>query len=175
MTAGLYKTENSELLNATVTGAHKFPGLLNTTGILTLARTTETDLDAVAEGFDALRVGTSFATPDGIIMHPTTWGIVRRSKDSTGQYLLAADPSQGWNPTLFGVPVVLTTQIAVGTVLIGDFAGSVAVYVRDGLRIETANQGSAQFTANTMLVRCEERLLLTVPRPSGLLALTNIT
>ena len=56
-------------------------------------------------------------------MHPTTWGIVRRSKDSTGQYLLAADPSQGWNPTLFGVPVVLTTQIAVGTVLIGDFAG----------------------------------------------------
>jgi hypothetical protein len=77
-------------------------------------------------------------------------------------------------PDLFGVPIVLTTQIVVGTVLIGDFAGSVAVYVREGLRIETADQGTAQWTGNTTLVRAEERLLLTVPRPTGPLSLTNI-
>lgn len=174
MSAGLFKAENNELLNATVVGGSKFAGLLNTSGILTRARTTETDLDAVATAFDDLRVGSAFAEPDGMIMHPTTWGIIRRSKDSQNRYMLQADPTQGWNPNLWGVPVVLTTQIAAGTVLVGDFSGSVAVYVRDGLRIETANQGSAQFTANTTLVRAEERLLLTVPRPTGLLKLTNI-
>jgi HK97 family phage major capsid protein len=89
MAAGLYKAENDELLNAAVGTAHKFAGLLNTTGILTLARTTETDPDIIAAGFDSLRVGSSFANPDGIVMHPTTWGIIRRMKDSTGQYLLA--------------------------------------------------------------------------------------
>jgi HK97 family phage major capsid protein len=175
MAAGLFKAENDELLNATVTGAHKFPGLLATSGILTLTRTTESNLDAVAEAFDALRVGSSFAEPDGIIIHPATYGIIRRSKDSQNRYYLQPDPTQGWNPSLWGCPVVLSTQCPVGTAVIGSFADSVVVYVRDGLRLETANQGSAQFTSNTTLVRAEERLLLTVPRPSGILKLTGLS
>jgi hypothetical protein len=41
--------------------------------------------------------------------------------------------------------------------------------------VETANQGTTQFTASTTLVRAEERPLVTVPRPTGLLKLTGIS
>lgn len=177
MTDGLIKAENDELLNATVTGAHKFPGLLNASGVLVgtpvPGTPTQTDrLDAIGAAIDGLRVGSSYTEPDGIIMHPTTWGVIRRNKDTTNQYLLS-DPGTAADPRIWGVPVVLTTQIATGTVLIGDFANSTAAYVRDGIRVETANQGSTQFVANTTLVRCEERLLVTVPRPSGLIKVTG--
>ncbi|GAB3667125.1 hypothetical protein GCM10027596_35780 [Nocardioides korecus] len=177
MTAGLVKAENAEFLTATVTGAHKFPGLLNTTGILTAAvpaTPNATDrLDSISAAFDSLRTGSSFAEPDGIVLHPADWGTIRRSKDTQNRYLLG-DPGSGTDPRIWGVPVVLTTQITQGTCLIGDFAGSTVAYVRDGIRIETANQGTTQFTTNTCLVRVEERVLLTVPRPSGLLKLTGL-
>lgn len=177
MLAGLVKAENAELLTATVTGARKFAGLLNVSGILTAAvpgTPTQTDrLDSISAAFDALRTGASFAEPDGIIMHPTDWGTVRRNKDSQNRYLLG-DPGTGTDPRIWGVPVVLTTQITQGTCLIGDFAGSTVAYVRDGIRLETANQGSTQWVTNTTLVRAEERILLTVPRPTGLLKLSGL-
>lgn len=177
MSDGLYKAENAELLTATVTGAHKFAGLLNTTGILVGTAVPGTPaqndrLDAIGAAMDALRIGSSFTEPDGIIMHPTDWGTIKRNKDSQNRYLLS-DPGTATDPRIWGVPVVLSTQMTQGTVLIGDFANSVAAYVRDGIRVETANQGTTQFTTNTTLVRAEERLLLTVPRPSGLIKVTG--
>ncbi|MDQ6875788.1 MAG: phage major capsid protein [Actinomycetota bacterium] len=174
MSAGLVKAENAELLNATVAGASKFAGMLNTTGILTRARTTEPYLDTVLLGFDDLRLGTAFAGPDGIVLNPATWGLLRRQKDGQGRYYLSPDPTADTSPNLWGVPVVLTTQIAAGTVLMGAFADSVVVYVRDGIRLDVSGYGSAQFTNNTTLVRAEERIILTCPRPSGLVRLTNL-
>jgi HK97 family phage major capsid protein len=175
MVDGLILTENAELMSATVTGAHNFPGLLNVSGILTAARTTETYLDAISAALDTLRVGTSFTHPDGIVMNPSTWGLISRSKDSQGRYLLNASPSNDTDPNIWGIPVVITTQMVAGTVLLGDFANSTAAYVRQGITVDVANQGTTQFTNNTTLVRAEERLLLTAPRPTGLLKLTNIS
>lgn len=173
MTAGLILAENNEYLNATAAGAHKYNGLLNTSGILTAARTTETRLDVISAGLDSLRVGTSYTEPDGIVMHPSTWGAVRTEKDSQNRYMLG-DPGSTTDPRIWGIPVVLTTQIAAGTVLMGDFANSTAVYVRDSIRLETAAQGQQQFTNNTVLFRAELRSLLTVPRPTGLLKITGM-
>ncbi len=177
MVDGLIKAENIELLTATVAGAHYFPGLLNTSGILVgtavPATAAQTDrLDAIGAAMDALRTGASFAEPDGIIMHPADWGTIKRNKDSQNRYLLS-DPGTATDPRIWGVPVVLTTTITQGTVLLGDFAGSTAAYVREGIRVDTTNQGENQFKGNTTLVRAEERLLLTVPRPSGLIKVTG--
>lgn len=72
------------------------------------------------------------------------------------------------------MPVVLTTQIAVGTALLGAFGASVAVYVREGIRVEVSNLGTTQFTNNTCLIRAEERLIQTVVRPTGLVKITGL-
>jgi HK97 family phage major capsid protein len=122
-----------------------------------------------------LRAGSAYTQPDGLIMNPATWGLLRRLKDSNNRYYFASDsPAVAATPTVWGVPVVTTTQIAAGTILIGDFGGSTVAYLRDGIRIDTSNQGTTQFTNNTCLVRAEERLLVTVPRPTGLLKLTGM-
>lgn len=174
MVGGLIKAENDELLNASTGGAHKWNGLLNTSGILTRAKGGDTSLDAISKAFDDLRAGTSFAGPDGIVLNPATWGNIRRLKDSNGRYYLNADPLKEQDLSLWGVPVVLTTQIAAGTALLGAFQEAVAVYVRQGIRLEVANQGDTAFTTNTTLVRAEERFILTVPRPSALVAVTGL-
>jgi HK97 family phage major capsid protein len=173
MVNGLILAENNELLNATVAGASKFPGLLNASGLLTQARGTDTNLDAISKAFDALRLGSTYAEPDGLVMHPTDWGSIRRAKDTNGRYYIQPDPTTGATQHL-GRAGGAHQQIPQGTALMGAFGESVAVYVREGIRVETANQGTTQFTTNTTLVRCEERLILTVPRPTGLLKVTGL-
>jgi HK97 family phage major capsid protein len=114
MVNGLILAENNELLNATVAGASKFPGLLNASGLLTQARGTDTNLDAISKAFDALRLGSTYAEPDGIVMHPTDWGSIRRAKDTNGRYYIQPDPTTGAAPNIWGVPVVLTSADPAG-------------------------------------------------------------
>ncbi len=174
LSAGLINAENAELLSAVVGTASQWPGMLNTSGILTRPRGTDTALDAIDRAFDDLRNGAAFAEPDGIAMHPSTYGAIRRAKDTQGRYLLNPDPTAEAAHTLRGVPVVTSTQMPTGVALVAAFSQSVQVYVREGIRVEVANQGAAQFTANTTLVRCEERLILTCPRPAGLIKVTGL-
>lgn len=174
LTLDVIDAENAELLSATKTGAHNFAGLLNTTGILTRAKATEpNNIDLLSEAFDDLRLGASYTEPDGIVMHPTDWGNLRRAKDGNGRYYLAPQPSNAAALDLWGVPVVLTSQITAGTALVGSFAEACAVGVRDGLRVEIGLDGN-DFTYNRRTIRAEERLALLVPRPTALVKVTGL-
>ena len=174
LTLDVIDAENSVLLNATAAGANSFAGLLNTSGIITRAKAAEpNNLDVLSEAFDDLRLGASFVEPDGIVMHPTDWGALRRLKDSQGRYYLAPQPNNAAALELWGVPVKLTSTIAQGTALVGSFAEACAVGVRDGLRVEVGTDGS-DFVNNTRKIRAEERLALMVPRPSALVKVTGL-
>jgi HK97 family phage major capsid protein len=174
MQAGLIKAENAELLTATVTGAHKFAGLLNASGILTRARSTENQIDTVSLAFDDLRNGASFAEPDAIVFNPTDWGNLKRLKDGNQRYYIDPSPASVAPLTLWGKKVVLTTQMTAGTALVGSFGEGAIAFVRDGIRVEMANQGTTQFTNNTVLVRCEERLTVGVVRPTCFVKVTGL-
>jgi HK97 family phage major capsid protein len=188
MQNGLIDAENAELLSAVLGAANaggdpnasRFSGLLNTSGILTRVYQVGTGaggdnpIDTISRSEDDLRNGASFTEPDGIVMHPTNWGYLKRQKDSQGRYLLSPDQQSATDPRLHGLPVVLTTKMPVGTALVGAFAESTAAYLRAGIRIDATNGGAEQFKHNTTLVRAEERLSLTVPRPAGLVKLTAL-
>lgn len=166
---------NAELLSAAGTGASRWPGLLNQTGILTRAKATETySLDVIEEAVDDLRVGTSFTEPTDIVLHPSTWGTLRRTKDVQNRYIVEPDPTAQTRLSLWGFPVTLTTAMPVGKALIGDFAGGCYAFVRQGITVDTANQGSLQFTTNTTLVRAETRLGLCVVRPSAFILASGL-
>lgn len=173
MVAGLILKESTELLTATVTGAHKFAGLLPSAGI-TRAKDVEMGYDTIALAFDDLRNGTSYVEPDGIVMHPTDWGTLRRLKDDVGRYYIDPDPSQAAPLSLWGVPVKLTTGITQGTALVGSFAEGALAFIREGIRVEVANQGTTEFTTNTTLIRAEERLSLAVVRPTCFVKVTGL-
>jgi HK97 family phage major capsid protein len=116
--------------------------------------------------------------PDASYARPVEQRLPRavvRLKDSNGRYYLTPDAlGSAADPRPWGAPVVLTTQMTAGTALLGSFSDSVVAYVRNGIRVETSGMGETQFKNNTTLVRAEARLVLTVPRPAGLVKVTGL-
>lgn len=174
MVAGVIEAENRELLSAVVGGAHMFPGLLNVAGIGTVTRdsaVSESIPDAIERATLEPRIGGSYVAPDGLVMNPTDWSAIRRTKDSDGRYIVTVDPTTPGAMTLWGLNVVLTTQIPAGTALVGAFADSTVGYIVDGLTVESDRSGD-DFDRNKTSLRAEERLILTAPRPAGLVKVT---
>ncbi len=175
MKNGLIAAENNEILNSLGTGASNWPGLLNTTGILVRAKAAETyNHEVLDEAVGDLRSGASFADPDAVVMHPLTWRLIRREKDLQGRPIVDPAPAEAGANTILGLPVVETTQMPVGTALVGAFSESVMVYLRMGIIIETSNQHLDLFQRNQVAMIAEERLILTVPRPAGLCKVTGL-
>jgi hypothetical protein len=170
--ADLVRAENAQLLLGTGTPP-AMTGMMATSGVLTRAMGADTALDAMWKAIVDLRVGTSFAEADGVVLHPNDWSGMVTAKDTTGTYILG-DPMAGTRPSLWGLPVTLTTQITEGTALIGSFKEAAEMFVRWAPRIEVANQGAEQFKNNTTLIRCEERIGLAVYRPTALIKVTGI-
>jgi len=166
-------TENGQLLNGAGVGTD-LSGMLNTTGALTRALGTDTPLDAVEQSINDLRVGSAFAVADLLVMHPTTRSKLRRQKDGYGRYLINPDPTVDEADALFGIPLVVTTTCAIGTVLVADAGKAAMVYVRQGLSIETTPYNTDDFTHNLTRFRCEERLALATPRPAAMCIVTGL-
>jgi len=165
--------ENTQVLTGDGTGQNLL-GLLNVVGILTRAKGADTNLDAMEQAIADLRTGAAFCEPDTIVIHPTSWSLIRRTKDTQGRYLLGDNPASTEANSLWGIPVLATTSMAVGTALVANLEQGAQAFVRQGFTIEMSNQSGTSFTTNTTIVRAEERLALGSPRPAALLKLTGI-
>jgi HK97 family phage major capsid protein len=176
MTRQLIDVENAELLNGSGTGGN-LTGFLNTSGILTHNFATDpagtTSLDAVELSIAQLRVGTALAEPDLLVLHPSTWAAMRRTKSTTGEYIVQPDPTRGAVNTLWGLPVLVTTQLAAGAGLLLDTTKFGKVLVREGITVKTGTDND-DFSRNITRFVIEERLTLTVERPSAVLAIAGL-
>jgi HK97 family phage major capsid protein len=85
------QTEEAELLSGDGTGQH-LTGLLNTSGIQTQAKgsatPTATNVNAIYNAITKIRVN-SFLEPDGIIVHPNDWQIMRLTRTRTASIMPA--------------------------------------------------------------------------------------
>ncbi|MDP9343041.1 MAG: phage major capsid protein [Actinomycetota bacterium] len=171
--AGLIQAENDQLLNGNGT-APNLTGLLATTGILTRARGTEAQIETLFSATSDLRTGAAYTEPDVIILNPANWSTVRLTKDSTGRYL-AGDPLDPAPSRLWSAPVVLTTQMPAGTGIVANLKLAATAYVRESPRVDTnPNGGLAEWKANIVLFRAEERLALAVERPKAIVKVTGL-
>jgi hypothetical protein len=158
-------------------------------------------LDCLAKAFTDVRTGSAFADPDLVIMHPSTLGALRRSKDAEGRYILdllagpmnltaygqpttgpANEPSEysivpqgmpGSSGTLWGATIYTTTQIAAGTAVVASVkAGAGIFWQRLGML--------AIFDPYTLLTNneyrwiIEERIAYNCPRPAALNLVTGL-
>lgn len=167
--------ENAALLSATGTGASTFKGFLTATGTQTIAASGGyagfTNLDLIGAAMDNLRASGRLVQPTGIVMHPTTWGAIRRSKaGGTGDYLIGA-PTLVGPMTLWGIPVVVTTQVPTTKALIANFGEAATVHVRAGLTVRSNPNGSG-FRNNVVEFVAEERIALTITAPSAVCVAT---
>jgi HK97 family phage major capsid protein len=159
------------LLNGNGT-APNLLGLLNVSGILTRARGTDSNLDALLKSVTDLRAGSSFVVANAVCMHPSNFETVRLSKDAQGAYLLG-NPRSPEPPQLGRARFVVTTRMPAGTALVGNFRAAARVLVRAEPTIEIQPLVQAPPT-NENLVICEERLGLAVPRPTALVKITGL-
>lgn len=173
MAAGVIFEENHQILSGNGV-APDLTGILNTAGIQTRAKSTERSIETIELAATDLRKGSSYLEADGIVMSPTTWSLIRRTQDDQHRYL-AGDPTQADGHQLWGVPVVITSAIADNTAIVANFQHSCLAWVRSGIQVQIAWQGSTQFKNNTTLVRCEERIAFGVTRPTGIVKVTGLT
>jgi hypothetical protein len=164
--------ENWQLLNGDGTGDNLL-GLLNQTGTLSRAKgASDTALDVLEQGITDLRNGPSYCEPDAIIINPSTWSAIRRTKNTLGNYVLG-DPGQTTVSDVWGVPVLQTTQILPGVVVMGNMELATEAFVREGITINMTNSSDNDFTNGKVKIRAEERLTLGVARPTALNILTG--
>jgi len=125
--------------------------------------------------------GSALLEPEWSVMHPDDWRDIRLLTDTAGQYF-GGGPFQGpyGNGVNYGAsgqltgaidslwskPVYLSPLVGSGTALIGS-SQAAQVWNRGGVRVESTNSHSGNFTLNLSVIRAERRLGLTVYRPTG--------
>jgi HK97 family phage major capsid protein len=133
--------------------------------------------------------GSSHLEPDTVVIHPTNWQAIRTAKDSSGQYYgggpfygpyggpqgPASSSQFSTAEQLWGMRVVVTSSITVGSALIGAFGTGAAIHRKGGMKVEATNSHSTFFATNITAIRAEERLALCVYRPTAFCVVKDLT
>lgn len=169
---GLQLEEDLQILSGTGTG-NDLLGILNTPGIQTQARGSDTDIDAIRKAMTKSYL--SYYEPTGIVLHPTNWETIELAKDSQGRYLLFQFAIDGVsNPQLWRLPVAVTPAMTLNTGLVGSFGLGAQLYDRQEANIRVAEQHADYFVRNAVVILAEERLALTTIRPQSFISVTGL-
>jgi HK97 family phage major capsid protein len=165
----------------------EFNGLLATSGTLAQDATGLSFADALSLAYVQIRTGASFAEPDLVITSPATAAAAAlRSKSTTGAYIFdvvrgPGSLNQQNEFDVFGVRTVTSTQCPDGTAIVLSRHGGGAVgWIRMGLEVMynpyggTTGAGTDLWRTNQYSWRAEERVSLSVPRPSSVAIVTNL-
>ena len=106
-------------------------------------------------------------TSDNILMHPTDFHKILALKDADNRYL-KDQVYQGLQPTLMGVPIKLSTAMAEGEFIAGNFGQASQIWIRDNVAVEFFEQDSDNVQKNFITVRVQERLAQTTYLPNAL-------
>jgi len=157
-------------------------GLANVSGIQTIdagVNGAQPSLDQVADAIGLLEGVNTTAT--AIVMPPRTFAKLRKVKDTTGAYLLAA-PTDATGLRLFGVPVLVSAQLSVteaaGTAgAVGSsmyvYNAAQVVYVRR-TDVELELDRSRLFNSDQSELRAKARGDLIVPNPTAVVRVTHV-
>ena len=155
----LYNTEDTQLLTGSGSGVNLF-GLA--TGAQTDADIPATFTVATPNYWDCIlasfaTIATSKAKANAILMNPADVYLMAAAKGSNGQYVA---PIFWVNnvPTLFGVPITMTTAVTAGTFYTADTNKAGMLFQRKAPSIRFFDQDSDNVQKNLITVRVEEEL-----------------
>lgn len=154
--------------------------LLGTSGIQTAnwpKTATFTDIsldiaDAVANAIADVQEMSGYEA-DGVVITPTLWKKLRIGHFNNGEYVGGGYFEQGARPTLWGLPVAVSSQLTAGHILVGAFGTCASLVTKaDGVSVQATNTDQDDFVKNLMTIRAEVREKLAVRRPAGFVDLT---
>ena len=162
-------------------------GFLNKTGINTFNYanyTPATGLKRIGQVLEAITEiqKDSFLNPDAILMHPSDWyqvitetSAVTTSGSHNPLFVGAGDFGSSVAATLWGLPVVPTTQLSAGTALVGVFGGGQACHLvaRQGMEVSMSDSHDANFVKDIVVMKASVRIGLPIYRASAFCSITN--
>lgn len=165
LTYGLKLEEEDQLLNGSGTSGN-ISGIL-TSGNFTAynrAATGDTKLDALRKAIT--QAALSEYTADTVVLNPADWEAIELLKASDGQYIMA-NPMDLAGPRIWGKRVVATNSIGAGTFLVGAMTLGAQIWDRMDAAVQISYEDGDNFKKNMATLLAEERLALTVYRPSA--------
>lgn len=105
--------------------------------------------------------------PSAVLMNPADWAALSLEKDAQKRYLIG-DPASATAPRIWGVPVVVSAQVAKGKFMVGDFKSAGTVFTRQGVTVEAFEQDADNVEKNLVTVRAECRKALAIEHPLAL-------
>jgi HK97 family phage major capsid protein/HK97 family phage prohead protease len=172
--------EDNHLINGLGT-SNQIRGVLAVSGIQTQAYATDI-FTTVHKAKTKVNSTPGFVgNADTIVIHPSDYQNARLTKDSNGQYLLGG-PSFGQygvggvviEPPIWGLRPIITTAIAQGTAIVGNFKAGATLYRKGGVTLESTNSDASDFKYNRICIRAEERLALVPWKPKAFCKITGI-
>ena len=173
---GLHYRETQQVLVGNGT-APNMRGILNTTGIQNLDATYFTGAPVAGvgtgvENYNRILRGktlvqtTGLAVPTFYVINPSDWEGMIAAVNTAGVFYGGGPFAVPSPPRIWGLPVVLASQITAKTVLVGD--GTMAtIWDRMAAQVFVADQHADFFIRNIFVLLAEERIALTVHRPAA--------
>lgn len=103
-----------------------------------------------------------------IVVNPQDWESIELTKDSENRYIVAS-PTSLMGPMLWGLPVIPTNSMPNDNFLVFNASMAAQLWDRMAMTVELSREDSDNFRKNMVTLLAEERLALTVYRPSALI------
>jgi hypothetical protein len=147
--------EDAQLLNGTGSGIN-LKGLTVAASAATGTSTVDVEqlVDAIAQ------VATANYSANGILINPTDWAAILKTKTSSGPYSVPGSiviDNQG-GVQIAGIPVYQSTAIDVDKFLVGDWQMGAQIMQHTGIGVQFAEFDSDNFQKNLITVRVEARI-----------------
>lgn len=165
LTFGLKLEEEDQLLNGSGTSGN-LSGLLTSGNFVAYNRAVsgDTRLDTIRRAI--AQAALSEFTADTVVINPADWERMELTKATDGQYIMA-NPMDLAGPRIWGKRVVATNSIAAGTFLVGAMSMGAQIWDRMDAAVQISYEDGDNFKKNMATLLAEERLALTVYRPSA--------
>ncbi len=152
--------------------APNLKGLLNATNLQTQAKGTDPSPDAVYKAMVKVRV-TGRAQPGAVIYHPTNWQDIRLLRTADGIYIWGS-PAEAGPDRIWGLPVVQSDAITLGTALVGDYQNFTELVERRGIELKVSDSHGTFFVEGKQAIRADVRVALVVYRGAALCQVTGL-
>lgn len=144
-------------------GSTNQTGVLNTSGVQVVSYAGDeiTTLRKAITALETLRLPASV-----FALNPLDWERIELARTSAGDLELQDNPVNRAQRRVWGVPVVVSTEIPAGQgIALAD--GSVHLVYKEGMRVEASTTHADDFARNQLRTRVEWRLAPAVTRPMG--------
>lgn len=168
LTYGLKLEEEDQLLNGLGTSG-TIAGITASGNYTAYSRrvTGDTKLDTLRRAITQAQL--SEYQPDTIVINPADWETIEIAKTTYGEYIFGGDmgPVNALQPLIWGKRVIATNSMTAGKFLVGGFAMGAQIWDRMDAAVQISYEDGDNFKKNMATLLAEERLALTVYRPSA--------